>query len=227
MDLDGRVVIVIGAGGGLGRPIARRLADAGAVLVLAGPHPDRLPVDEHPAALALSVDLRDPRAGDGLVAAVLEAHGRIDGLVNAAGVVAFGSLVDTEDTVIEELFLTNVIGPLWLLRRVAPHLAASEGFVVNLSAVVAEQPMAGMAAYSASKAALSAADAALFRELRRSKVRVCDVRPPHTETGLAARPLAGAAPRLGAGLDPDAVARRVAEAIRGDAHEVSSSAFDG
>lgn len=175
--------------------------------------------------MVVAVDLRDPRAGDALVGAALERHGRIDGLVNAAGVVAFGSLVDTDDAVIEELFLTNVIGPLWLLRRVAPHLAATGGFVVNLSAVVAEQPMAGMAAYSASKAALSAADAALFRELRRQKIRVCDVRPPHTETGLALRPLAGAAPRLPAGLDPDAVAARVVDAVRADEHEVAASAF--
>lgn len=225
MELEGRVVIVTGAGGGLGRPIARRLAAAGATLVLAGPHPERLPVDEHADALALGFDLRDPRSGDDLVAAVLERHGRIDGLVNAAGVVAFGPLVDTDDAVIEELFLTNVVGPLWLLRRVTPHLAATEGFVVNLSAVVAEQPMAGMAAYSASKAALSAADAALFRELRRQKVRVCDVRPPHTETGLAQRPLAGEAPRLPEGLTPDEVAGRVVDAVVADAHEVPSSAF--
>ncbi len=225
MDLDGRVVIVIGAGGGLGRPIARRLAAAGATLVLAGPHPERLPVDEHPDALALALDLRDPRAGDGLVDAVIERHGRIDGLVNAAGVVAFGPLVDTDDAVIEELFLTNVVGPLWLLRRVAPHLAATEGVVVHISAVVAEQPMAGMAAYSASKAALSAADAALFRELRRQKVRVCDVRPPHTETGLADRPLSGSSPRLPEGLTPDEVAGRVIDAILADDHEVPSSAF--
>lgn len=220
-------MIVVGAGGGLGRPIARHLADAGATVVLAGPHPERLPTDEHPDAQALAFDLRDPRAGDDLVATVLERHGRIDGLVNAAGVVAFGALVDTDDTVIEELFLTNVLGPLWLLRRVAPQLAATEGFVVNLSAVVAEQPMAGMAAYSASKAALSAADAALFRELRRQKVRVCDVRPPHTETGLADRPLSGTSPRLPDGLDPDDVARRVvAAAVDGD-HEVAAGDFTG
>ena len=90
-------------------------------------------------------------------------------------------------------------GPLFLLRRVLPLLEESHGFVLQLSAVVAERPMPRMAAYSASKAALSAVATALRTELRRSRVEVYDVRPPHTETGLAGRPLAGEAPRLPAG----------------------------
>ena len=109
----------------------------------------------------------DAGLGDRVVAAAVERHGGLDGLVNAAGVVAFGPLLDTGDEVLEELFLTNVLGPLFLLRRVVPALAERRGFVVQLSAVVAETPLPGMAAYAASKAALTAADRALARELRR------------------------------------------------------------
>ncbi|MFM7062606.1 MAG: SDR family NAD(P)-dependent oxidoreductase, partial [Actinomycetes bacterium] len=178
-----------------------------------------------PAAAVVELDLRDPAAGDRLVAAVAEQGGRLDGLVNAAGVVAFGELVDTEDAVIEELFLTDVVGPLWLLRRIVPLLAEAKGFVVNLSAVVAEQPMAGMAAYSAAKAALTAADTALARELRRKGITVCDVRPPHTETGLADRPIAGSAPRLKEGLAPAAVAAAVVAAVTSGATEVPAASF--
>ena len=224
-DLAGRVVAVVGAGGGLGRPICAALAARGAELVLVGPHPERLPTDDDPGALCVELDLRDARAGDRLVDAVTERHGRLDGLVNAAGVVAFGPLVETDDTVVEELFLVNVIGPLWLLRRAIPLLEASSGFVTLLSAVVAEQPMAGMAPYAATKAALSAADTALFRELRRSGIHVCDVRPPHTETGLAERPLAGTAPKLAQGLDPAAVAGRIVDAIVAGDAEVPADAF--
>ncbi len=79
-------------------------------------------------------------------------------MVNAAGVVAFGSLPDTDDVVLEELFLTNVLGPLWLIKRVAPSLTATQGSIVSISAVVAESPMTGMVGYSASKAALTGAD---------------------------------------------------------------------
>ena len=209
------VVAVVGATGGLGSALSRELARRGARLVLTGRNPATLQElsDELPGSASAVLDLHDPDAGDLLVATATAAFGRLDVLVNAAGIVAFGTLADTPDIVIEELFLTNVVGPLWLLRRCLPLLQASQGTVVQLSAVVAEQPLPGMAAYSATKAALSAADAALARELRRVGVRVLDVRPPHTNTGLHERPLHGSAPRLSGGLDPDAVARAIADAL--------------
>lgn len=224
-SLSGAVVAVVGASGGLGAPTARGLAERGAHVILAGPHVDRLTAVGIDDAVTLELDVRDPRGGDLLASVAMESYGRLDGLVNASGVVAFGALVDTDDTVIEELFLTNVMGPLWLMKRVVPLLAESRGFVVNLSAVVAEQPMANMASYSATKAALTAADRALSRELRRSGIQVCDVRPPHTETGLAQRPLAGRAPGLPAGLSPDLVAARVIDAVMAGSAELPSESF--
>jgi NAD(P)-dependent dehydrogenase (short-subunit alcohol dehydrogenase family) len=226
VPLADRVVAVVGAGGGLGTPIVRHLTARGAHVVAAGRDGARL------AALGtggpvVRLDVRDADAGDALVGAAVSAHGRLDGIVNAAGVVAFGALADTDDVVIEELFLTNVVGPLWLLRRCLPQLVANGGFVANVSAVVAEAPLPGMAAYAASKAALTAADAALTRELRRSGVRVLDVRPPHADTGLASRPLAGTAPRLPVGVDPDHVATVVVDALDADPMptELPSTAF--
>ena len=208
-DLKGAVVAVVGATGGLGQPIVAALAERGATVVRCnrsgGPDSD------------LTIDLRDSRSGDLLVEHVDATHGRLDGVIVAAGIVAFGDLVDTDDVVVEELFLTNAMGPIWLAKRVAPLLAASQGFFVNLSGVVAEAPMPGMAAYSASKAAAAAATEAIRREFRRMKVTVIDVRPPHTETGLATRPLAGEAPKMPQGLEPATVAERVVTAIeRGD-----------
>ena len=213
--VENPVVAVVGATGGLGSAISRELARRGARLVLTGRDPAALQErsEELPGSASTVLDLGDPHAGDRLVATAEAAFGRLDVLVNAAGIVAFGPLADTPDIVIEELFLTNVIGPLWLLRRCLPLLQASQGTVVHLSAVVAEQPLPGMAAYSATKAALSAADAALARELRRVGIRVLDVRPPHTNTGLHERPLHGSAPRLAGGLDPEAVARTIADAL--------------
>ncbi len=223
--LDGAVVAVVGASGGLGAPIARRLAERGARLLLAGRRTDRLDVLAIDGASTVALDLRDVTAGDSLVAAAQDAFGRLDGVVNAAGVVAFGALTDTDDVVLEELFLTNVLGPLWLIKRVVPALALTRGFFVNISAVVAETPMPGMVAYTASKAALTGADRALFRELRRRHVRVCDARPPHTETGLAERPLAGVSPALPTGLSPERVAARIVAAIEADETEVAADQF--
>lgn len=223
--LKDAVVAVVGASGSLGTLISHELADRGAKVLLVGRDEDKLRNVGLVDATVVVADLTDAGAGDAVADAARETHGRLDGVVNAAGVVAFGNLVDTDDAVIEELFMTNVIGPLWMMRRLAPLLAESEGFVANISAVVADQPMLGMTAYSASKAALTAADHALVRELRRMKVSVCDIRPPHTETGLAGRPLSGEAPRLPQGLAPESAARRIVEAIASGESDVSADAF--
>ena len=131
---------------------------------------------------------------------------------------------DLDDDAVDELLLVNYLAPARLARAALPHLSAG-GFVVNLSAVVAEQAVPNMGAYSASKAALTAFDAVLRMEARRSKVRVIDARPPHTETGLAGRPIAGTAPRLPTGLSPDDVAARILRAVTDDETDLPSSAF--
>lgn len=225
--LKDAVVAVVGASGALGSLISRELADRGAKVLLVGRDGERLRAVGIEGAPTVVVDLTDATAGDLIAEAAQEAHGRLDGVVNAAGVVAFGMLADTEDAVIEDMFMTNVIGPLWLMRRVTPMLADAQGFFLNISAVVADQPMPGMTAYSASKAALTAADTALVRELRRSKISVYDVRPPHTETGLATRPLSGEAPKVPQGLQPEVVARRVVEAIEAGQLDVPADDFSG
>ncbi len=207
-------MVVVGASGGLGSAIATELRSRGAVVIGAGRSgPD------------LVIDLRDSHAGDAVVRVALGGHGHLDGVIDAAGIVAFGDLVDTDEAVIEELFLTNTLGPMWLAQRVLPVLAQSKGFFVAITGVVAEQPFPGMVAYGASKAALAHALGGLRREARRLGVQVVDARPPHTETGLAKRPLAGNAPKLPVGLDPADVARRIVDAIVAGDSEVPSSAF--
>ncbi len=165
-------VLVAGATGGLGGPISRRLASAGARLTLLGRDRERLELLGLDAAVVAG-DLRQAETAERAVAAAVSSHGRLDGLVVASGVVAFGPVGELPDEVLLDLFLVNTLAPVRLLRAALPHLTASAGegrapFVVNLSAVVAEQPTAGMAAYSATKAALTAYDAAAGRELRRA-----------------------------------------------------------
>lgn len=228
-DLADRSVIVVGATGGLGHPIARALAAAGCRLTMVGRDADRVRA-AGVAGLAVGVDVRKPASAPLIVEAAQAEYGGIDGIVYAAGAVAFGAVHETPDEVMIDLFTLNALAPIRLLRAALPALRASaeagrEPFVAHISAVVAEQPQAGMAAYSASKAALMGYDAAAARELRREGIRLVDVRPPHTETGLAQRPLAGTAPRLPQGLEPQQVADRVVAALRDGEKDVPSSAF--
>lgn len=214
-DLTGTIVAVVGATGGLGRPIVDTLTSRGATVIRAGRSED---VD-------VTIDVRDSRSGADLVDFAIENHGRLDGVIVAAGIVAFGDLAVTDDVVVEELFLTNSMGPIWLAAQVETALTDTGGFFVNISGVVAETPMPGMAAYSASKAAAAAALTAIAKEWRRKKITVIDVRPPHTETGLSTRPLAGTSPDMPNGLAPVAVAERIVAAIEAGEREVPGAEF--
>jgi cyclic-di-GMP-binding biofilm dispersal mediator protein len=229
-QLQGSSVLVVGATGGLGAPITRLLADRGACLTLVARDPGRLDALGVRGARTAALDLRSPQAPAAAVAAAVEAHGRLDGIVFAAGVVAFGPAADLDDATLAELFDVNLFAPVRLLAAAYPHLhagavAGRSTFVVNISGVVAEQPAAGMAAYTAAKAALAAFDAAAGRELRRARVRLVDARPPHTETGLAGRPIAGQAPVLPPGRRPEDVAARIVAGIEQDERDLPSQAF--
>lgn len=228
-SLSGASVIVTGATGGIGSRVSTLLADAGVRLTLQGQDAGRL-ASLGLAAERVAGDLRDPDTATATIEAAVAAYGGIDGLIVASGVVAFGPVIDLPDQALQDLFAINTLAPIRLLRASVPHLTASaeagrEPFVVQFSAVVAEHPTAGMAAYSASKAALTAYDTAAARELRRAGIRIIDARPPHTETGLAQRPIAGEAPTLRPGLDPAHVAARVLAAIRDDERDLPSTSF--
>ncbi len=212
-ELNERVIAVVGASGGLGRALSDALHARGATVVPAGRNAE------------IEIDIRDAGAGDTLVSEIVARHGRLDGVIVASGVVAFGDLAATDDVIVEELMLTNALGPLWMARRALPALAEQHGFFAAITGVVAERPQAGMAPYSASKAALAAGLAAIRREFRRQSVSVIDVRPPHTETGLATRPIAGRAPRMPEGLDPAVVAAAIVEAIEAERDEMPADSF--
>ncbi len=213
---------MVGASGGMGRPLTTALADRGAALAVAGRDLDRL--DGLGATAILGYDLADAAAAAPLVADAAAALGGLDGLVCCAGVVAFGALEETPVEVITEIVAVDLVGPLALARAAIPALPRG-GFVLNVSGVVAELPTAGLVPYSAAKAGVSAGFRALAREARSRGVSVIDARPPHTETGLAQRPLHGVAPRLPTGLAPAAVAARLVHAIEHDERDLPATAF--
>lgn len=216
--LTGSHVVVVGATGVLGARIAAHFAEAGARVSAVVRNHERL--DGASVSQYALADVTDHAALKMAFASVAP----FDGVVNATGVVAFGSVADLDDVTLAQLFAVNAIAPIVMLRESSPHITDG-GFFVNLSGVVATQPVAGMAAYSASKAAAWAAMTAAARELRRRRIDVIDARPPHTETGLATRPLAGTAPKMPEGLMPDVVAARIVTAVVAGERDLPTEAF--
>ncbi|WP_426763615.1 SDR family NAD(P)-dependent oxidoreductase [Pseudarthrobacter sp. 1G09] len=214
--LEGAVVLVVGASGGLGSRVAALLESNGAIVVR--------------SSKSEGHDLRVSSVIQAMLDDTNAQYGRIDGLVVASGVVAFGAASDLEPATVDELFAVNTTGPIHLITKSQPYLAVSaregrEPFVVTLSGVVAEAPVAGLAAYSASKAGLAAFVVAAAREYRRAGIRIVDARPGHTGTALSEHPIAGTAPRFGAALDPDLVAARIVTAITDGEKDLPSTAF--
>jgi short-subunit dehydrogenase len=217
-ELAGKKIIIVGATGVLGSRLAAQLSHAGAQVGAIVRDPSML--DSSTVSLHKIADITDTSA----LTAALTALAPFDGLINAAGVVAFGNIADLDDETLTRLFAINSIAPIVMLRESSKHINEG-GFFANLTAVVAQQPMAGMAAYSASKAAVWGAMVGASRELRRQQIDVIDVRPPHTETGLANRPIAGVAPKLPTGLEPDAVAARIITAIKDGERDLPVESF--
>jgi cyclic-di-GMP-binding biofilm dispersal mediator protein len=172
-----------------------------------------MPVEGHRAAL----DLRAPEACTSAVDAAIGHAGKLDVVVNAVGVVAFGNVADLSIDAMEELFLTNTFVPVMLATAAAGR--------IEPQGAIAEQNLPGMAAYGASKAAVRSFDEALAREARRTKVRVLDARPGHTETGLASRPIEGTSPKMHEGMTPAHVAMVICDALEAGTNDLPSTAF--
>lgn len=221
MELHDARCLVAGATGELGTRIARRLAGAGASLGLAGRDAAALErLGGELGAPTARFDASAPESVRPAVDSLAAALGGLDVAIVLPGVAAFGPATELEPDTVAELFAVNAFAPIALLSAAIGHLDAG-GAVVGVSAIVAEHPTAGVAHYSAAKAALSAYLAALRHEQRRARINVIDVRPPHLATGFSERPLAGSAPRLPDPIDPDEIVEALVAAIRDDRREVA------
>ena len=216
-DFAQKVALIAGGTGGLGQIIASELRLRGCTVVTCSRTPNTDPMH-------IVADLRSLEETRTMINAVVDQHGSIDIIVNAMGVVAFGEIVSISIDAVEELFLTNTFGHIFLMQTALPHMTKGS-VLVGISGVIAEQNLPGMAAYGASKAAVRSFNEALTREARRLGIRVIDARPPHTETGLATRAIAGVAPKVPTGLSPISVAQRIVLAIASGEEDLPSSSF--
>ena len=189
-DVVGLVAIVTGGASGIGAACVRALADGGArvgVLDLEpGPRPD-------PARLPLAADVTDAAAVGAAVAAVVAEFGRLDVVVNCAGIGAVGTVEDNDDAEWAKVLDVNVIGIARVCRAALPHLRRSpHGAIVNMSSIAAWAGLPNRALYSASKGAVQALTLAMAADLATAGIRVNCVCPATVDTPWVARLLARA-----------------------------------
>lgn len=226
MELDGARVLVAGASGALGGQLADALRERGATVVAGGRDADRLrDVAERCGTDPVTFDAVDVDSCTAAVDAAAQALGGLDAILVTVGVAGFGRALDTEPAVSEELFAVDVLGPMALVRAAARHLGEG-GTVAVFSAILADLPTAGMADYSAAKSALSTWLQVLRRE-ERKRFTVLDVRPPHLDTGLETRSLAGEPPRLPAPMPAEDVVPLVVQALEQGAGEIVFDRAEG
>ncbi|KPK81483.1 MAG: hypothetical protein AMS25_06205 [Gemmatimonas sp. SM23_52] len=186
MRFRDRVAFVTGASSGIGRACAVRFQEEGAAVFAVARRGERLRGTFEHYAIA---DVRLEDQVSAAVANCVGALGRIDYLINAAGVIGTGGILDTPPEEWERLFSINVDGIYVVTRHVAPHLIENGGAIVNLSSVTSLRPYGNLLAYCASKAAVDMFTQCVALELAPHGVRVNAVNPGvvvtelHTVTG--------------------------------------------
>ncbi len=183
------VAMLTGAGGGIGRAAALLLARRGWRLTLAGR--TRRTLEETAAAipaaqsLILTADIADPAAAKRLVDDTFSRFGRIDALINNAGLAPLLPIEQTDPETLRRVFETNAIGPGRLIHHVWPVMAAQKsGRIVNVSTLGTRDPFPGFFAYAASKAALNLFAQSCAKEGAEHGIRAFSVAPGAVETGM-------------------------------------------
>jgi NAD(P)-dependent dehydrogenase (short-subunit alcohol dehydrogenase family) len=221
-SFDGATVVVSGAGGGLGRALALRFARGGArVVALDRDSGTVAAVADELAqagveALACACDVTDARACQSAIEATVARFGRIDVLVNNAGISHRSPFAVTETAVLRRVVEVNLFGAINLTRSAMPALKTARGLIVAVSSVAGFTPLIARTGYSASKHALHGFFESLRTELAPDGIDVMMVCPSFIATGIdrnALGPDGGAATHaqvvVGQRLQPDEVADRV------------------
>jgi meso-butanediol dehydrogenase/(S,S)-butanediol dehydrogenase/diacetyl reductase len=186
---EGTVALVTGAGGGIGQAIVQRLVAEDVSVVVTDCDADALKsvADRLPTGHRLRVvvgDVVDHDFRKELVTGTVEAFGRLDVLVNNAGVMSGGApeSISTEDW--DRVHGINAKAPFFLAQEAIPHLAATRGAIVNQSSILGLRANHGLAAYTASKAAVVGMTRALAVDLAEKGVRVNALCPGSIDTPM-------------------------------------------
>ena len=216
MNLEGAVVLITGAGGGIGQAATRALVDAGVARVYAATRVENAEVGlTHDRVVPIHLDVTDPASITAAAARCTD----VTVLINNAGVNHTAPIVgaDDDDWARHEIEV-NYLGPLAVTRAFAPVLAANGGgAIVNVLSILSRINHPGMATYCASKAAMFSATQALRAQLRRQNTFVCAFMPGAVDTRLTAHlPIPKMTTAETATALVDALANSVEDAYPGD-----------
>ena len=205
MKVRGKVVVVTGAGSGMGRELTLALLRRGARVAAVDVRPEGL---AETAALAAAgerltthvVDITDRAACEALPEDVIARHGAVDGLVNNAGIIQpFVTIEDLDDATIARVLDVNLMGTIHMVKAFLPHLRARpEAHIANVSSMGGFLPVPGQVMYGASKAAVKLLTEGLYAELLDTNVGVSVIMPGAVATNITensgvAAPVADAA----------------------------------
>jgi NADP-dependent 3-hydroxy acid dehydrogenase YdfG len=190
-DLSGRVVAVTGASSGIGEATALACARAGAAVSLAARRTDRIEAlahriqDEGGRALAIETDVSDPEQAKAFVTETHSELGRLDVLVNNAGVMLLGPIVDAPLDEWQRMIDANVYGVLYCTHAAVPlMLAQGSGHVINVSSVAGRVARAGSGVYNLTKWGVGAFSESLRQEVTDRNIRVTLIEPGAVATEL-------------------------------------------
>lgn len=174
-----RTVVVTGAGTGIGRGIARAFAAEGAHVVAIGRRVEPLKetAADNDRIMALPVDITAESAPEQIIQTVWETYGRLDVLVNNAGIVSSGALGTLTLEMIKTQLSTNLVAPTLLAQAALPLLETSGGVIVNVTTSVGQRAWPGNSVYAATKTALELLTRSWAVELAPRGVRVVAVAP--------------------------------------------------
>ncbi|PZG21320.1 ketoreductase [Micromonospora craterilacus] len=187
-NMPRRVVVVTGAGTGIGRATARAFSSAGAHVLVVGRRAAPLAetAADHPLITPLTVDVTADDAPDRVVSAAVDHHGRLDVLVNNAGIAGGGLLAELDEAAARRQLSTNLLAPVRLAHTAVPALAATRGVIVNVTTSIGQRAWPGASLYAAGKAALDSLTRSWAVELAPRGIRVVAVAPGAIDTPIGA-----------------------------------------
>ena len=197
-QLENKVALVTGAGGGFGEGIARHFAELGARVVVADLRAEaaRAVAESIGAerALAVTADVSQDASVAAMAAAAVARFGRIDILVNNAGTTHKNQpLLDVDEATFDRVYAVNVKSLFHTARHVVPLMRAQGGgVIVNIASTAGPRPRPGLVWYSGSKGAVITITKGMALELAPDKIRVVGINPVMGETGLISEFLPGA-----------------------------------